>query len=377
MTQESSHPSTNEFGVRWRVIKAGVPDRWQSFVEPLAFERSPQILIDTMLKATTKVRDKALQQMRNKLNSIINGPFWTAANLARDMVRVDRLGLRQSMRQWIMDDLDLLTIKARMIEMPRLTEVRKNAINTFDADYATMCHRLNEPDEQVPSSNQPHCVDKSTHWDGNEKTNTTTKKTCLASRKTRGKPLFPTRTTTKTTTATKVGKKRKYHWGKGENEPNYKRNNNLSWRRKGGKGGKSGKANNYQNRQARLELPCTWHTCQGKPTHSRRECPEWAKKQCSRAYCHMADQPHLDHQCRMGAKEQANAAQTEAQNQQRRYDNTNNVNKQRRNRFQLNYFGGNRMLAQQMEENYQRMQNQQPGASQEPQVQLASSNQLH
>ena len=138
-----------------RVIKAGVPDRWQSFVEPLAFERSPQILIDTMLKATTKVRDKALQQMRNKLNSIINGPFWTAANLARDMVRVDRLGLRQSMRQWIMDDLDLLTIKARMIEMPRLTEVRKNAINTFDADYATMCHRLNEPDEQVPSSNQP------------------------------------------------------------------------------------------------------------------------------------------------------------------------------------------------------------------------------
>ena len=82
-----------------RVIKAGVPDRWQSFVEPLAFERSPQILIDTMLKATTKVRDKALQQMRNKLNSIINGPFWTAANLARDMVRVDRLGLRQSMRQ--------------------------------------------------------------------------------------------------------------------------------------------------------------------------------------------------------------------------------------------------------------------------------------
>ena len=138
-----------------RVIKAGVPDRWQSFVEPLAFERSPQILIDTMLKATTKVRDKALQQMRNKLNSIINGPFWTAANLARDMVRVDRLGLRQSMRQWIMDDLDLLTIKARMIDMPRLTEVRKNAINTFDADYATMCHRLNEPDEQVPSSNQP------------------------------------------------------------------------------------------------------------------------------------------------------------------------------------------------------------------------------
>ena len=79
----------------------------------------------------------------------------------------------------------------------------------------------------------------------------------------------------------------------------------------------------------------------------------------------------------MGAKEQANAAQTEAQNQQRRYDNTNNVNKQRRNRFQLNYFGDNRMLAQQMEENYQRMQNQQPGASQEPQVQLASSNQQH
>ena len=113
------------------------------------------ILIDTMLKATTKVRDKALQQMRNKLNSIINGSFWTAANLARDMVRVDQLGLRQSMRQWIMDDLDLLTIKARMIEMPRLTEVRKNAINTFDADYATMCHRLNEPDEQDPSSNQP------------------------------------------------------------------------------------------------------------------------------------------------------------------------------------------------------------------------------
>ena len=82
------------------------------------------------------------------------------------------------------------------------------------------------------------------------------------------------------------GWKRKYHWGKGENEPNYKRNNNLSWRRKGGKGGKSGKANNYQNRQARLELPGTWHTCQGKPTHSKRECPEWAKKQCSRAYCH-------------------------------------------------------------------------------------------
>ena len=89
--------------------------------------------------------------------------------------------------------------------MPRLTEVRKNAINTFDADYATMCHRLNEPDEQVPSSNQPHCVDKSTHWDGNEKTNTT-KKTCLASRKTLGKPLFPTRTTTTTTTTTNVGK---------------------------------------------------------------------------------------------------------------------------------------------------------------------------
>ena len=242
-----------------------------------------------------------------------------------------------------------------------------------------MCHRLNETDEQVPSSNHHNCVDKSTHWDGNEKTNTTTKKTCLASRKTRGKPLFPTRTTTTTTTTTKVGKvgNGSTIGAKGRTNPITSATKISLGAEREAKEARVGKANNYQNRQARLELPCTWHTCQGKPTHSRRECPEWAKKQCSRAYCHMADQPHLNHQCRMGAKEQVNAAQTEAQNQQRRYDNTNNVNKQRRNRFQLNYFGDNRMLAQQMEENYQRMQNQQPGASQEPQVQLASSNQLH
>ena len=53
-----------------------------------------QVLVETMLKGTTKVRDKALQQLRSKLNSIINGPFWAAANLARDMVMIDRLGLR-------------------------------------------------------------------------------------------------------------------------------------------------------------------------------------------------------------------------------------------------------------------------------------------
>lgn len=262
--------------------------------------------------------------------------------------------------------------------MPRLTEVRKNAINTFDADYATMCHRLNEPDEQVPSSNQPQLRGQvnALGWEREDEHHH--QKNVLGLAQDARQTTFSNENNYNDYNNYQGGKgwKRKYHWGKGENEPNYKRNNNLSWRRKGGKGGKSGKANNYQNRQARLELPCTWHTCQGKPTHSRRECPEWAKKQCSRAYCHMADQPHLNHQCRMGAKEQANAAQTEAQNQQRRYDNTNNVNKQRRNRFQLNYFGDNRMLAQQMEENYQRMQNQQPGASQEPQVQLASSNQL-
>jgi hypothetical protein len=278
------------------------------------------------------------------------------------------------MRQWISDELELPTIKARMMEMPSLSEVRKAAINTFDADFATMCQRLDVDGfssttnlQQVQARTQINMVG----WNQDEYQD---QKNVLGLAQD-ARQTTPFNKYSNHNHQGGKGWKRKNNWSKGDHEPNYQRN---TWRRKGGKGGKGGKVitslSNHQNRQDRLELPCTWQACQGKPTHSRRECPEWAKKQCKRPNCHMGDQPHSNQQCRI-SKEQVNA-QPEPQNQQRRYND--HTHKQRRNRHQLNYVESNQLLAQQMEENYQRMQHQQFQASatnQEPQVQLVSSNQ--
>ena len=102
--------------------------------------------------------------------------------------------------------------------MPRLTEVRKNAINTFDADYATMCHRLNEPDEQVPSSNQPQLRGQvnALGWEREDEHH---QKNVLGLAQDARQTTFSNENNYNDYNTYQGGKgwKRKYHWGKGEN----------------------------------------------------------------------------------------------------------------------------------------------------------------
>jgi hypothetical protein len=98
-----------------------------------------------------------------------------------------------------------------------------------------------------------------------------------------------------------------------------------------------------------MEDRCTWDQCRGKPSHSRRDCPEEAKKACTRLQCRGL--LHFRNQCPNARGGQLTSG-----------DRT-------RSNPQVNVLSRNQQLAQQLEQHYQ-----QAGSGQEVQMEFAPHN---
>ena len=157
--------------------------------------------------------------------------------------------------------------------------------------------------------------------------------------------LLVTTTTARGVDSTAVGWNR--HNGKGHND------RRSQGSRMGDRNQRDGKGQGRPNDYARGEQPsgnhCTWDDCRGKPSHTIIDCPERARRPCTRRQC--LGQLHFRNQCPNGDGGQRSSGE-------------------RMNaRPQVNLLTRNQQLAQQLELNFQQGQ-----SNQDPQVDFAISN---
>jgi len=217
------------------------------------------------------------------------GKFWNLANYVRDMVTIELLKNFTNLRHWVNQEISLETIKLRLDETANIDKEIKQQINNYDANFDDMCTRIGRIHLSLQVQTQPQPMvrqqDRSAlqihamQWDQNQNYHQGYQN------QKNGYGLAQARRNNK---FNRLGE----GWNQGGKGG---RTQNKSWNNNKTKGWKSN--NPRGSRAQRMELPCTWDTCQGKPAHTRKACPEWLKLQCTLQYCPHQHQPHTRALC--------------------------------------------------------------------------------
>ena len=82
--------------------------------------------------------------MKEHLNSIVNGEFWSAAKYTTDCLRIERLSHFSSLNLWVSEEIALADIKLRLQSLPGISQERRASIGSFDVSFDDMCARVEQ-----------------------------------------------------------------------------------------------------------------------------------------------------------------------------------------------------------------------------------------
>ena len=105
-------------------------------------------MVERLVSKTKHLAPTASIMMKEHLNSIVNGEFWSAAKYTTDCLRIERLSHFSSLHQWVSEEIALADIKLRLQSLPGISQERRASIGSFDVSFEDMCARV----EQKPSA---------------------------------------------------------------------------------------------------------------------------------------------------------------------------------------------------------------------------------
>ena len=243
----------------------------------------------------------------------------------------------------VTEEIPLSDIKLRLQGLPHISQERRTCIGSFDASFDEMCERveaLSRSQVGLSFTKERHAI----------RVNAIEQDRVEQDRK-NGRGLargarYPNHFGENDQRA-KGGK----GWGRRNGRGDYEcrptewrsGNNNTptEWRSGNNNTHRDGRRPNHAHGGNRgrffMEDRCTWDQCRGKPSHSRRDCPEEARKACTRLQCRGL--LHFRNQC-------PNARGGQLASGDRTQSNP-----------QVNVLSRNQQLAQQMEQHYQQAGN--------------------
>jgi hypothetical protein len=294
-----------------RKIFGLLPHRFDFIKSDQILQTSPYTLMEVFIQRSTRMIEPALARMKEIANDMVTGPFWDFANFVRDAWFIEELKNFTSLRDWVSKPIPILTLKHRIYDIPNLDHERRIQLGNKDDTFEDMVERLkpikaSQSKYGDRSALQIHAIQGDY---AQLQSQSQTAPSYGRQNQKNGSGLA--QSARRTIYKYNDGQRSK---GKGRNNErnNNERNNderdNKRWSDDRGKGrrgkGKGGKGANRKPFGSSLDRTCTWNSCQDKPSHLKRACPEWLSQTCNFPHCKQ-QRPHTRSQCVYPQKEEA------------------------------------------------------------------------
>ena len=122
-------------------LQLKTPARWKAINQGLDYStNTPYIMVERLVSKTKHLAPTASIMMKEHLNSIVNGEFWSAAKYTTDCLRIERLSHFSSLNLWVSEEIALADIKLRLRSLPGISQERRASIGSFDVSFEdTVC----------------------------------------------------------------------------------------------------------------------------------------------------------------------------------------------------------------------------------------------
>ena len=141
----------------WRAlgvkIKANVPSQFPIPQDARAASAHPIQILQIMLRDMPATRkNRAIAQMTATLMANPTLEFRKLAELARDLLTIERLSLSDDVKVWMQPDISVASLKNKIALIPDIPKQRRSALTiTNDITFEKLCDRMEEHEEALLS----------------------------------------------------------------------------------------------------------------------------------------------------------------------------------------------------------------------------------